>query len=503
MFFRIIALFSLVGAVNVPSGDAGTGDFQDEGLKALTSEDECLSAEGGKESASCALSALQLHGGKQHSSSVVSTSHDGGTSPHLPLHTQGRYIVGKHGKRVKLACVNWSGANEGKGVPGGLHARKPKHIALTLKKMGFNCVRLPWSVEMVETNSRVWSDKLLGANRELKGKTTLKILDAVIDALASVGIMVILDNHSSDSIWCCKISDSNGMWYNEKWPESRWIDAHVKLVRRYKRQPWVVGTELRNELRASNNGIPVWGSGSAVDWHSAATRLGNIVLKYNPHLLIIVGGLDFNKDLSGVRSLPVRLNVPNRVVYAAHDYIDFHIPQPTNYKDLFNTLHSRWGFILAAGIAPVWISEFGTFADGHHMVSKHPWFGEFMRYMTDYDVDWAVWRADGTEMGGRKPLGKPTNFGVLAPDWKSPAKEGELLHMLQTIQKPFLGPGVHDHCKRHHADSWQPGWSSGRSACSWCLYSKKCRKNLSAKRWCAGSSMSRACGLTCCRAGFK
>lgn len=501
MFFLIVSLLALADAVNVLSGNTGTGDLQEEGFTALTSEDECLSAEGGKESSSCALSALQLHG--KHSSSGTS---DAGASPKLPLHTQGRYIVGKDGKRVKLACVNWSGANEGKGVPGGLHARKAKHIALTLKQMGFNCVRLPWSVEMVQTNSKVWSNKLLGANRELKGKNTLEILDAVIDALASVGLMVILDNHSSDSIWCCKITDGNGMWYNQKWPESAWIDAHVKLVRRYRKQPWVVGTELRNELRTSNNGIPVWGSGSAVDWHAAATKLGNILLKYNHHLLIIVGGLDFNKDLSGVASLPVRLNTPNLVVYAAHDYVDFHVPQVTNYKDLVSSLHSRWGYLLADNIAPVWISEFGTFADGHHMVSKHPWWGDFMRYMTDNDVDWAVWRADGTEMGGRHPLGKPTNFGVLASDWKSPAKKGELLRALQTIQKPHLGPGIHDHCKRHHVDSWQPGWSSGTSgaaACSWCLYSKKCRENVSFKRWCASSSMSKACALTCCRAGFR
>jgi hypothetical protein len=28
--------------------------------------------------------------------------------------------------------------------------------------------------------------------------------------------MVILDNHSSDAMWCCKITDGNGLWYTER-----------------------------------------------------------------------------------------------------------------------------------------------------------------------------------------------------------------------------------------------------------------------------------------------
>ena len=37
-----------------------------------------------------------------------------------PLSTKGRYIVDAHGKRVRLAGVNWYGASEDMGVPAGL-----------------------------------------------------------------------------------------------------------------------------------------------------------------------------------------------------------------------------------------------------------------------------------------------------------------------------------------------------------------------------------------------
>jgi hypothetical protein len=28
---------------------------------------------------------------------------------------------------------------------------------------------------------------------------------------------VILDNHSSDAMWCCDITDGNGLWYTARW----------------------------------------------------------------------------------------------------------------------------------------------------------------------------------------------------------------------------------------------------------------------------------------------
>ena len=47
--------------------------------------------------------------------------------PALPLHTSSRWIVDSTGKRVKLACVNWSGAAQKDGVVSGLqHAPRQK-----------------------------------------------------------------------------------------------------------------------------------------------------------------------------------------------------------------------------------------------------------------------------------------------------------------------------------------------------------------------------------------
>src|ERR1041384_4889536 len=71
---------------------------------------------------------------------------------HYPLHTSGRWIVDASGSRVKLASVNWDGAESPEHVVGGLDRAPLGDIARWIKRNGFNSVRLPWSDEMYERN---------------------------------------------------------------------------------------------------------------------------------------------------------------------------------------------------------------------------------------------------------------------------------------------------------------------------------------------------------------
>lgn len=494
---------------------------------ALISDDECLATKA--DALQCTLSALQRQGHQHQNHEAISAGtiveagqqprHDkvpsmapvvlgqpDPTPPKFPLRTSGRFIVRSDGRRVKFACVNWSGGDQKDGVVGGLQKRRASDIAITFKRMGFNCVRLPWSVWMVQTNPVVTSEQLLAANQDLKGRTTLEIFDAVISALAAAEVMVVLDNHNSDGIWCCSVTDENGMWWNYRWSESAWMDAHTKLAGRYRTQPWVVASELRNEVRSSLVGSASWGMGSMFDWHAAATRAGNAILHRNPDLLIIVAGLHFNTDLSAVRSAPVRLDVHNRVVYAAHCYSWSLTPAPADFAQMKTAFDSLWGYIATPGhpyTAPVFVTEFGDYSDGRNMQSS--WWPDFLRYLSEGDFDWAVWRGDGTESRSRKDINVPTEFGVLAPDWERPAAQGELLRSLQTVQHAAQGPGVQDRGCAHCADAWEPGWANGRrdtSACWACLVSKACRKDADMEPWCTRGLGQSVCSQTCCRAGL-
>jgi hypothetical protein len=94
---------------------------------------------------------------------AAATGHSPVPGVHLPLHTQGRWIVDRRGKRVKLASVNWFGAESAEFVVGGLDRQPLSEIARLIKRGGFNSVRLPWSNQLVEQNPVVPAD-LLGAN---------------------------------------------------------------------------------------------------------------------------------------------------------------------------------------------------------------------------------------------------------------------------------------------------------------------------------------------------
>ncbi|CAJ1366026.1 unnamed protein product [Effrenium voratum] len=285
----------------------------------------------------------------------------------------------------------------------------------------------------------------------------------------------------------------------------------MKLAARYVRQPWVVGSELRNEVRASSEGSPHWGGGGANDWHAAATKAGNAVLTVNPSLLVIVGGMSYGKDLTGVYRLPVHLHQPGKLVYSAHCYSWSYPGLPDTYEALHNQIGKDWGFIVKENqpyTAPVWVSEFGTFSDCHKDSCAN-WWPDFLRYLSQGDLDWAVWHADGTwSRDDLHPFHGPTNYGVLSADWRTPAASGELLAALKTIQAPWTGPGVASaaqRCNLHCADTWDAGWSNGRAgaaACSPCLRNRPCRGNLSVEDWCSKGWARISCGWTCCRAGL-
>ena len=83
-----------------------------------------------------------------------------------PLQTAGRHIVDANGKRYKLASINWYGGSDIFFVPMGLDVRHRSDIAKTIKKMGFNSVRFPYSDQMVLENPTV-DPKHLQANLDL------------------------------------------------------------------------------------------------------------------------------------------------------------------------------------------------------------------------------------------------------------------------------------------------------------------------------------------------
>jgi endoglucanase len=178
--------------------------------------------------------------------SMVATAQPRQVEP--PLHTSGHDILDSAGHRVRLTSVNWYGFDQQDFVAGGLDHAPLATIVQEIVDLGVNSVRLPWANETLENNPQV-PDYAVKANPQLRGRHAMEVMDAVVRALAGAHIMVILDNHVSKADWCCSETDGNGLWYNADYPESKWLTDWQTIVRRYKRERWVVGAYLRNELR--------------------------------------------------------------------------------------------------------------------------------------------------------------------------------------------------------------------------------------------------------------
>ena len=116
-----------------------------------------------------------------------------------PLSASGRYIVDAHGRRVRLAGVNWYGAHEDDGVVSGLDRTDRCALARAIARLGFNSVRLPFSLWMTEQATPVPAE-YLAANPDLSGVfTPMQVYDACVEALTDAGLVVIPNCHTLDA----------------------------------------------------------------------------------------------------------------------------------------------------------------------------------------------------------------------------------------------------------------------------------------------------------------
>jgi hypothetical protein len=118
----------------------------------------------------------------------------------MPLSASGRFIVGADGRRVRLAGVNWYGFHEDDGVAPGLDRTDRRALARRISLLGFNSVRLPFSLWMTEQASPV-PVHYLAANPDLYGATPMQAYDACVEALTEVGLVVIPNCHTLDPGW--------------------------------------------------------------------------------------------------------------------------------------------------------------------------------------------------------------------------------------------------------------------------------------------------------------
>ncbi len=381
-------------------------------------------------------------------------------------HTSGSKILDANGDQVRIAGINWYGFETTNYLANGLWSQDYKTILGTIKAQGYNVIRIPFSNQLVEsnpvpTNYTSWVDGQ-SANTALVGQTALQDLDTIVSYAGSIGLRVILDNHVSEA---GGNNEANGLWYTSAYPQANWLADWKTMAVRYSGSqftfngnPTVIGFDLRNEphLETSTgatgscwtgdtetNGCPV--TNTAQNWPVAAQAAGNAVQAINPNLLIFVEGNDcYNGDcawegemLMGVAAHPVVLNVPNQLVYSAHDYGPNLYQQPwfnsnTSQASLNAVWNHYWGYLVSQNIAPVWLGEFGTTNTSTDISSTVPgsqgqWFSGIVSYLQNNpNVNWTYWALNGND-----------DYGLLDTNFDPLPANAQKQSLLATIQFPL------------------------------------------------------------------
>jgi endoglucanase len=344
------------------------------------------------------------------------------------LHTSGNQILDASGKVVGLSGLNWFGFETDLRAPHGLWQRSWQAMLDQIKALGYNVIRLPFSDAMLVPGTMPTGIDFQ-KNPDLVNLTPLEVMDRIIAGAGARGLRVILDNHRSTPGGG---PESNGLWYTSAYPESRWIDDWKMLAERYKGNDTVIGMDLRNEPFGA-----CWGCGDpATDWRLAAEKAGNAILSVNPDLLIIVEGVAnqngqstwWGGNLIGAKDFPIRLQVPNRLVYSAHEYPASMYAQawfsdPSYPNNLPAVWDKYWGYLAAD--TPILIGEFGTRLETD---KDRQWLQTFQSYIQAKHLNWTFWSLN--------PNSGDTG-GLLLDDWTSVHLDKQAI--LKAIQYPLIG----------------------------------------------------------------
>ncbi|HEX4705622.1 MAG TPA: cellulase family glycosylhydrolase [Pseudonocardiaceae bacterium] len=374
-------------------------------------------------------------------------------------HTNGNQILDAAGNPVRIAGVNWYGFETPDQVAHGLWAQDYHTILSDIHNLGYNTIRVPFSNQMVETpvvpQNLSFFNNTGAINTDLKGLTSLGILDKIVTAAGQDGLKIILDDHRSEA---GESAEQNGLWYTSAFPNSAWLNDWKTMATRYAGNSTVIGFDLRNEPHtpagvAYAQGA-TWGTGDPnTDVRLAYQNAGNAILAVDSQALIFTEGISLNPNSSGgfdstwwggnlveAGQFPVTLSSPGHVVYSAHDYGPVLFQQAwfnssTTQASLFNVWHNNWGYLYFQGL-PLWVGEFGTGNGATDVSDSTPgsqgqWFSSLVAYIKAAPaMGWTYWAANGED-----------SFALLDNGYDATPVSAAKQQLLAGIQSPLSGTG--------------------------------------------------------------
>lgn len=302
---------------------------------------------------------------------------------------------------IIIRGINWSGLNYGTGIDSLNTGTISDHITI-LKDNKINAVRLPMSTNlMLNMDDMVLDNVSETINPGLKGTNTGLHVDKLIRSLANAGILVMINMHRFTGKGDNE-EDIGPLWYSREYPEDKVIAAWVKVAQRFKDFPNVFAMDIKNEPHASNGLEAKWGGGDPKqDWAAACERIGNAILKVNPNVLICVEGVTdqvWGDSVAGAVNRPIKLDVPDKVIYSPHFYKHWNYPSKQGFD--METYMDRVVGALANTNATIVVGEYGF---DHTKEDQVRWVRDLAAYFNKRNIKnafyWALNENEGVGAG--------------------------------------------------------------------------------------------------------
>jgi len=255
-------------------------------------------------------------------------------------------------------------------------------------------------------------------NMDLKGLTSLQVLDKMIATAGSFGIQIMLDMHSFEE----DAYMENGLWYDATHPESTVLKGWDILIDRYGSTKNVFAVDLKNEPFATT-----WHTGdNSTDWDAAIVRIGNHILSKGVPWLIFFEGTNksppcadacfWGENLQGQGQNPISLSTANRLVYSPHTYgpdvaYQDYFQDPTFPANMPAIWTAHFAYLKALKQGAIVTGEWGGHTTGADLV----WLNAYISFMQTTDIrDQFFWclNPDSGDTGG-----------LLLDDWVTPVQD--------------------------------------------------------------------------------
>jgi hypothetical protein len=118
--------------------------------------------------------------------------------------------------------------------------------------------------------------------------------------LADANIYLHLDNHVSQAMWCCSLTDGNSWFGDTYFNTTKWTRGLAYMANHGKNWATFSSVGLRNELRLSLTGASTLEPYTWSTWATYMTAAASAVYAANPDVLIFFSGLDSDFNIEPI-----------------------------------------------------------------------------------------------------------------------------------------------------------------------------------------------------------